>query len=229
MPIAPPAVRAEALTKVYGSGETAVTALDAVNTQLESGEFTAIMGPSGSGKSTLMHLAGRTRPGHYGRAWVGDVELTGLDDKRLTRVRRDHIGFVFQSFNLVPTLDARENIVLPQKLAGRRPTRRGSTRSSRSSGSADRLTHRPAELSGGQQQRVAIARALVMRPDGDLRRRAHRRRSTRPPAPTCWTVLRRSVDEFGQTVVMVTHDATAASGCDRIVRLADGRIVADER
>ncbi len=228
MPIAPPAVRAEGLSKVYGSGETAVVALDAVSTQLDAGEFTAIMGPSGSGKSTLLHLLAGLDTATGGRAWVGDAELTGLDDKRLTRVRRDKIGFVFQSFNLVPTLDARENIVLPQKLAGSKTDQAWFDEVVRSLGLADRLTHRPSELSGGQQQRVAVARALVMRPTVIFADEPTGSLDSQSGADVL-AVLRRSVDEFGQTVVMVTHDAAAASGCDRIVRLADGRIVADER
>ena len=228
MPIAPPAVRAEALTKVYGSGETAVTALDAVNTQLESGEFTAIMGPSGSGKSTLLHLLAGLDQACYGRSWVGDVEITGLDDKRLTRVRRDHIGFVFQSFNLVPTLDARENIVLPQRLAGRRPDQEWFDEVVSTLGLTERLTHRPSELSGGQRQRVAIARALVMRPTVIFADEPTGSLDSAASADVLG-VLRRAVDMYGQTVVMVTHDPSAARACDRIVRLADGRIVADER
>lgn len=228
MPIAPPAVRAESLSKVYGSGATAVTALDAVTTELNSGEFTAIMGPSGSGKSTLLHLLAGLDQATSGRAWVGDAELTGLDDKRLTRVRRDRIGFVFQSFNLVPTLDARENIGLPQKLAGRKPDGAWFDEVVEALRLTDRLKHRPSELSGGQQQRVAVARALVMRPTVIFADEPTGSLDSQSGADVLG-VLRRAVDQYGQTVVMVTHDASAASHCDRIVRLADGRIVADER
>ncbi|WP_454227457.1 ABC transporter ATP-binding protein [Propioniciclava flava] len=228
MPIAPPAVRAESLTKVYGSGETSVTALDAVSTQLESGEFTAIMGPSGSGKSTLLHLLAGLDQASYGRSWVGDVEITGLDDKRLTKVRRDHIGFIFQSFNLVPTLNARENILLPQRLAGRRPDQEWFDEVVSTLGLTERLTHRPSELSGGQQQRVAVARALVMRPTVIFADEPTGALDSAASADVLG-VLRRAVNMYGQTVVMVTHDASAARACDRVVRLADGRIVADER
>ncbi len=236
MPVASPpapaplatAVRAIDLTKVYGTGDTAVRALDAVSVDLASGEFTAIMGASGSGKSTLLHLLAGLDAATSGRAWIGDAEITGLKDRALTRVRRERVGFVFQSFNLVPTLTAAENIALPQKLAGRRPDPAWFGEVVAALGLGDRLTHRPSELSGGQQQRVAVARALVMRPTvifadeptGALDSVA---------SDDVLAVLRRAVDEFGHTVVMVTHNAEAAARCDRVVRLADGRVVADER
>ena len=236
MPVASPpapaplatAVRAIDLTKVYGTGDTAVRALDAVSVDLASGEFTAIMGASGSGKSTLLHLLAGLDAATSGRAWIGDAEITGLKDRALTRVRREQVGFVFQSFNLVPTLTAAENIALPQKLAGRRPDPAWFGEVVAALGLGDRLTHRPSELSGGQQQRVAVARALVMRPTvifadeptGALDSVA---------SDDVLAVLRRAVDEFGHTVVMVTHNAEAAARCDRVVRLADGRVVADER
>ena len=236
MPVASPpapaplatAVRAIDLTKVYGTGDTAVRALDAVSVDLASGEFTAIMGASGSGKSTLLHLLAGLDAATSGRAWIGDAEITGLDDRALSRVRREQVGFVFQSFNLVPTLTAAENIALPQKLAGRRPDPAWFGEVVAALGLGDRLTHRPSELSGGQQQRVAVARALVMRPTvifadeptGALDSVA---------SDDVLAVLRRAVDEFGHTVVMVTHNAEAAARCDRVVRLADGRVVADER
>jgi putative ABC transport system ATP-binding protein len=211
---------------VYGHGEAAVRALDGVTVGFPSGRLTAIMGPSGSGKSTLMHiLAGLDRP-TSGSVVLDGVDLSTLDDAKLTELRRDKVGFVFQSFNLLPVLDARENILLPLSIAGRRPDTAWVDKLIDTVGLADRLDHRPSELSGGQQQRVAIARALASRPavifadepTGNLDSRS---------STELLELLRRSVDEFGQTVIMVTHDAVAASYADRLLLLADGRIVHD--
>jgi len=221
-----PAIRTHDLTKTYGVGPTAVTALDAVSVDIAAGAFTAIMGPSGSGKSTLMHVAAGLDEATAGRAWIGDVEITALSDDDLTRLRRDRVGFVFQTFNLMPTLDARANILLPTKLAGRRPDIAWFEQVVGVLGIGDRLTHRPAELSGGQQQRVAIARALVACPDvifADEPTGALDSAS----GQAILDFLARSVAELGQTVVMVTHDRTAASYADRVITLADGRVVAD--
>ncbi|MEY9874491.1 putative ABC transport system ATP-binding protein [Streptacidiphilus sp. MAP12-33] len=218
------AARARGLTKAYGSGDTRVVALDAVDVDMPRGRFTAIMGPSGSGKSTLMHCLAGLDTASSGRIWVGETEITKLRDKRLTRLRRDSIGFVFQAFNLLPTLTALENITLPMDIAGRTPDRAWLDRVVETVGLAGRLKHRPAQLSGGQQQRVAVARALVARPEiifgdeptGNLDSRA---------GAEILGFLRRSVDELGQTIVMVTHDPVAASYADRVLYLADGRIV----
>jgi putative ABC transport system ATP-binding protein len=219
-------VSATDLSRVYGTGEAEVRALDGVSVDFPAGRFTAIMGASGSGKSTLMHvLAGLDRP-TSGTVEVDGVDLGSLDDKRLTELRREKIGFVFQSFNLLPVLNARENIVLPLSIAGRKGDQEWIDRLIETVGLGDRLTHRPSELSGGQQQRVAVARALVSRPavvfgdepTGNLDSKS---------SGEVMNLLRRSVDEFGQTVIMVTHDAGAAAYADRIVVLADGRIVHD--
>ncbi|MCB1248265.1 MAG: ABC transporter ATP-binding protein [Acidimicrobiales bacterium] len=223
---APPAARAVGLTKVYGSGGTAVAALDGVSVDLHRGAFTAVMGPSGSGKSTLMHcLAGLDTP-TSGHAFIGDTDLTTLRERQLTALRRDRIGFVFQAFNLVPTLSAGENITLPLELAGRRPDDAWFDEVVQAVGLANRLTHRPSELSGGQQQRVAVARALVSRPEivfadeptGNLDSRS---------GTEVLAFLREAVRRYGQTVVMVTHDPVAASYADRVVFLADGDVVDD--
>ncbi len=219
-----PAARVVDAVKVYGKGETAVRALDGVDVEFERGRFTAIMGPSGSGKSTLLHCLAGLDTLTYGSACIGDVDLGRLDDRRLTRLRRDRIGFVFQAFNLLPTLTAAENIVLPLSLAGRKPDRAWFDHIVAVVGLGDRLGHRPAELSGGQQQRVAVARSLVTRPEivfadeptGNLDSKA---------GGEVLQLLRLAVDEFGQTVVMVTHDPLAAATADRIVFLADGRVV----
>ncbi|WP_052847839.1 ABC transporter ATP-binding protein [Streptomyces avicenniae] len=216
--------RARGVVKAYGTGETRVTALDHVDIDMERGRFTAIMGPSGSGKSTLMHCLAGLDTVSSGRIWLGDTEITGLKDKHLTRLRRDRIGFIFQAFNLLPTLNAAENITLPMDIAGRKPDKEWLARVIQTVGLADRLKHRPAQLSGGQQQRVAVARALAARPDiifgdeptGNLDSRA---------GAEVLAFLRRSVDDLGQTIVMVTHDPAAAAHADRIVFLADGRIV----
>ena len=214
------------LTRVYGEGETAVHALRGITTGFPSGQLAAIMGPSGSGKSTLMHLlAGLDKP-TSGSVIVDGRELAHLDDKGLTRLRRDRLGFVFQAFNLVPVLTAEENIVLPLTLAGKKPDREWHDTLIAAVGLGDRLTHRPSELSGGQQQRVAVARALIHRPavvfadepTGNL---------DSASSDEVLNLLRHAVDDFGQTVVMVTHDAHAASVADRIVVLSDGRVVHD--
>jgi putative ABC transport system ATP-binding protein len=220
------AVRAETVTKVYGEGGTRVVALDEVTAEFGKGVFTAIMGPSGSGKSTLMHCLAGLDSVTAGKVFVGDVDLTTLDEKRLTRLRRDRVGFVFQSFNLVPTLNALENITLPLDLAGRRPDQEWLDRVIDTVGLRDRLTHRPTELSGGQQQRVACARALAARPDvifadeptGNLDSRA---------SAEILQFLRQSVDESAQTIIMVTHDPVSAAYADRALFLADGQIVDD--
>jgi putative ABC transport system ATP-binding protein len=219
-----PAARIISGTKVYGTGPTAVRALDAISAEFAAGAFTAIMGPSGSGKSTLLHcLAGLDRL-TSGQVLIGDDELSGLDDKAMTLLRRERIGFVFQAFNLVPTLTARENVILPLTLGGKKPDRAWLAELAAALGITDRLAHRPAELSGGQQQRVATARALITRPDlifadeptGNLDSKS---------ATELLTQIRRAVDEYGQTVVMVTHDPLAAGYADRVLFLADGRVV----
>ncbi|WP_153457014.1 ABC transporter ATP-binding protein [Streptomyces smaragdinus] len=223
-----PAAVATDLTKVYGEGDTRVVALDAVSVAFGSGEFTAIMGPSGSGKSTLMHCMAGLDSISSGSVRVGDTELTGLKDKQLTRLRRDRIGFVFQAFNLLPTLSALENITLPLSIAGRRPDREWLDRVVDTVGLAGRLAHRPSELSGGQQQRVAVARALVGRPALIFADEPTGNLDSRSGAEVLG-FLRNSVRELAQTVVMVTHDPVAASYADRVVFLADGRIVSELR
>ncbi len=220
------AVRATGLTKVYGSGETAVHALAGVDVAFDRGGFTAIMGPSGSGKSTLMHCLAGLDSATAGQVFLGDTQLTGLRDDELTRLRRDRIGFVFQAFNLLPVLDARENIVLPVQLAGRRPDPAWFDAVVARLGLVERLRHRPAELSGGQQQRVAIARALLSRPDVVFADEPTGNLDSRAGAEVL-DLLRSSVRETGQTVVMVTHDPTAASYADRVVLLADGRLAGE--
>ncbi len=218
------AARVVDAVKVYGTGDTAVRALDGVTVDFDRGRFTAIMGPSGSGKSTLLHCIAGLDTLTYGSARIGDVDLGGLDDRHLTRLRRDRIGFVFQAFNLLPTLTAAENITLPLALAGRRPDPGWLDLVVDVVGLRDRLGHRPAELSGGQQQRVAVARSLVSKPEivfadeptGNLDSRA---------GAELLSFLRLAVDEFAQTVVMVSHDPVAAGTTDRIVFLADGRVV----
>jgi|SoiMethySBSTD1v2_1073268.scaffolds.fasta_scaffold16766_2 putative ABC transport system ATP-binding protein len=219
-----PAVRAEMATKVYGGGATAVRALDAVSLAIPARRFTAIMGPSGSGKSTLMHCMAGLDDLTSGRVYVGEVDLGTLSDKELTRLRRDRIGFVFQAYNLLPMLTARENITLPLDLAGRKADRGWLGRVIDTVGLGDRLKHRPSELSGGQQQRVAVARALASRPEvifadeptGNLDSRS---------GGEILAFMRAAVDEMGQTIVMVTHDPNAAAHADEVVFLADGRIV----
>ena len=218
------AAHATTLTKVYGSGDTRVTALDSVDVEIETGRFTAIMGPSGSGKSTLMHCLAGLDSISGGQVWIGDVELSGLSDKNLTKLRRDAVGFVFQAFNLVPTLTALENITLPLDIAGRKPDQAWLDTVIDTVGLRDRLKHRPSELSGGQQQRVACARALASRPTIVFADEPTGNLDSRSGAEVLG-FLRRSVDEFGQTIVMVTHDPGAASYADRVLFLADGRIV----
>jgi putative ABC transport system ATP-binding protein len=218
------AARAVEATKVYGAGDTAVIALDEVTVELPTGRFTAIMGPSGSGKSTLLHcLAGLDRLTD-GQVFVGDLELGLLSDKELTLLRRTRIGFVFQAFNLVPTLTARENIALPLTLAGRKPDPEWFDEVIATVDLDDRLGHRPSELSGGQQQRVAVARALVSRPAIVFTDEPTGNLDSRSGAELL-AFLRRAVDETGQTIVMVTHDPGAAAHADAVVFLADGGIV----
>jgi putative ABC transport system ATP-binding protein len=218
------AARAEKLTKVYGSGDTRVVALDAVSVDLPRGQFTAIMGPSGSGKSTLMHCLAGLDDATDGAVYIGDVDITTLNDKRLTRMRRDAVGFVFQAFNLLPTLTALENITLPMDIAGRKPDQEWLDTVIDTIGLRDRLNHRPTELSGGQQQRVACARALASRPQIVFADEPTGNLDSRSGAEVLG-FLRRSVHDMGQTVVMVTHDPGAASYAERVVFLADGHIV----
>jgi putative ABC transport system ATP-binding protein len=218
------AARTEDAVKVYGKGQTEVRALDGVTVEFMKGRYTAIMGPSGSGKSTLLHCVAGLDALTSGKAFVGAADLSTLDDQHLTKLRRDRVGFVFQAFNLVPTISAEENITLPLLLAGRKADQAWLGKVVETMGISDRLHHRPDEMSGGQQQRVAVARALVSRPEiifadeptGNLDSRA---------GTEVLTFMRRAVDEMRQTIVMVTHDPTAASYADRIVFLADGRIV----
>ena len=222
------AVVGRGLVKTYGQGDAQVVALDHVDVAFGRGRFTAIMGPSGSGKSTLMHCLAGLDTLTAGEVVLGGRSLTGLSDDQLTRVRRDHVGFVFQSFNLLPTLSAADNVRLPLRLAGQRPDPAWWDHVIGVLGLGDRLQHRPSELSGGQQQRVACARALVSRPDvvfadeptGNL---------DSASGEEVLRFLRYSVDELGQTIVMVTHDPAAAGGTDRIVFLADGRVVDEMR
>jgi putative ABC transport system ATP-binding protein len=222
------AARVEHLTKTYGTGQARVVALDDVSLDLRAGEFTAIMGPSGSGKSTLMHCLAALDTATSGSVHLGEVELSRLKDKELTRLRRDAIGFVFQSFNLVPTLTAEENILLPLSIAGRKPDREWYDTVVATVDLGDRLDHLPKELSGGQQQRVAVARALVSRPSVVFADEPTGNLDSRSGAEVL-TLLRRSVSEFGQTVVMVTHDPVAAAYTDRVVFLADGKVVDELR
>ncbi len=222
------AARAVNVVKSYGSGDTEVRALDSLSVDLARGELTAIMGPSGSGKSTLMHCIAGLDSVTSGSVSIGDVELAGLSDKKLTALRRDSIGFVFQSFNLVPTLTALENITLPIDIAGREPDDAWLQTVIDTLGIRDRLGHRPSELSGGQQQRVAVGRALAGRPEiifadeptGNLDSHA---------STEVLNMLRRAVDDLGQTVVIVTHEPHAAGYADRVLFLADGRIVDEMR
>ncbi len=218
------AARTRDLVKVYGEGEAAVTALAGVSLDIPTGSFSAIMGPSGSGKSTLMNCMAGLDAATSGRAWIGGVEISGLRERALTRLRRDKVGFVFQAYNLLPALSARDNITLPSDIAGHPVDPSWLATLVEVTGLDGRLAHRPAELSGGQQQRVAIARALASRPavvfadepTGNLDSRA---------SAAVLALLRRCVREFGQTVVMVTHDPVSASYSDRVVFLADGRLI----
>jgi putative ABC transport system ATP-binding protein len=229
----PAAARVRNLTKTYGTGQALVRALDDVSLDIGAGEFTAVMGPSGSGKSTLMHCCAALDKADSGEVLIGDQDLTRLGDKELTRLRRDRIGFVFQSFNLVPTLTAEENIALPMAIAGRKPDQEWYDAVIDTVGLRDRLRHRPNELSGGQQQRVAVARALASRPTIVFADEPTGNLDSRSGAEVL-ELLRRSVDAppekgGGQTVVMVTHDPVAASYTDRVVFLADGRVVDELR
>ncbi len=224
MPTGDFAAQAIRASKVYGSGDTEVRALDDITVQFGRGRFSAIMGPSGSGKSTLMHCVAGLDTLTSGQVLIGSTDLSRLSEKQLTLLRRDQIGFIFQSFNLVPTLTAAENITLPMDLAGRKPDPAWFEQVISTVGLHDRLKHRPSELSGGQQQRVAVARALASQPQiifadeptGNLDSRA---------STEVLDFMRKAVDDFGQTIVMVTHDPTAASHADRVVFLADGKIV----
>ncbi|HZM75391.1 MAG TPA: ABC transporter ATP-binding protein [Candidatus Limnocylindrales bacterium] len=219
-----PAARAEEVWKVYGQGEAAVQALRGVSAEFDRGRYTAIMGPSGSGKSTLMHCLAGLDTVSSGQVYIGETKVTGLSDAGLTKLRRDKVGFIFQQFNLLPTLTAEENITLPLAIAGRKPDPAWYKTVIDTVGLGDRLKHRPSELSGGQQQRVACARALVSRPEvifadeptGNLDSRS---------GTDVLNFLRDSVRRHGQTIVMVTHDPNAASFADRVVFLADGQIV----
>jgi putative ABC transport system ATP-binding protein len=222
----PAAVDATALARRYGDGENAVDALRGVSLEVPAGQYTAVMGPSGSGKSTLMHLlAGLDRP-TAGRVRIGGADVTRMNDNALTKLRREHVGFVFQAFNLLPTLSAEENIVLPARIAGRKLDRRAVDALIERVGLTDRRDHKPAELSGGQQQRVAVARALVTgptvlfadEPTGNLDSRA---------GAEILSLLREAVDAEGQTILMVTHDPRAAAQADRVLFLADGVVVRD--
>jgi putative ABC transport system ATP-binding protein len=220
------AIQAISLMKTYGEGDASVRPLDDLSIDIEAGRFTAIMGPSGSGKSTLLNmLAGLDTP-DSGEVIIGETPISKLSDRKLTAIRRDRIGFVFQSFNLVPSMNAEENILLPSQLSGKKPDRQVFRRMVDLLGLGERLKHRPHELSGGQQQRVAVARALVSQPDvivadeptGNLDSNA---------GEEVLSILRSSVDELGQTVVMVTHDPRAAARADRVVLLADGRLAGE--
>jgi putative ABC transport system ATP-binding protein len=218
------AARAVGATKRYGSGDTAVTALDAVTVGFTAQQFTAIMGPSGSGKSTLMHAVAGLDTLTSGNVFIGDTDLSALDDRKLTLLRRDKIGFIFQAFNLVPTLTALENIALPSALAGRKPDAAWLDHVVQTVGLANRLHHRPSELSGGQQQRVAVARALASQPEIIFGDEPTGNLDSRTGAEILG-FMRRAVDELGQTIVMVTHDPVAASYAQRVIFLADGHIV----
>ncbi|WP_449061159.1 ABC transporter ATP-binding protein [Planomonospora algeriensis] len=221
-----PAVVAEGLTKVYGQGDAAVHALRGVDVSFATGAFTAIMGPSGSGKSTLMHCLAGLDTVSGGRVRIGDVELTGLGDKQLTLLRRERIGFIFQAFNLLPTLTAEQNILLPLEIAGRQADQVLFDRVVETVGLRDRLGHKPTELSGGQQQRVAVARALISKPQVIFADEPTGNLDSRSGAEVL-SFLRSSVRELGQTIVMVTHDPVAASYADRVVFLRDGELVSE--
>lgn len=218
------AARAVHATKIYGKGDAEVRALDGIDVEFGAGRFTAIMGPSGSGKSTLMHCMAGLDTLTSGNAYLGDIDLTGLSERQRTRIRRDRVGFIFQSFNLVPTLTARENITLPFDIAGRKVDEGWLDTVVDAVGIRDRLTHRPTELSGGQQQRVAAARALVARPTIVFADEPTGALDSKSGADLLG-FMRRAADEFGQTIVMVTHDPSAAAYADRVVFLADGHIV----
>src|SRR6266567_282352 len=218
------AAKAVDAVKVYGRGDAAVRALDGVSIEFPAGHFTAIMGPSGSGKSTLLHCLAGLDSLSAGRLFIGDVDLTALDEKKLTLLRREKVGFVFQAYNLVPTLNAAENITLPMDIAGTKPDRTWLDTVVDTIGLRSRLTHRPSELSGGQQQRVAAARALASRPEIVFADEPTGNLDSRSGAELLG-FLQNAVGEFGQTIVMVTHDPNAAAYADRVVFLADGRVV----
>jgi putative ABC transport system ATP-binding protein len=223
---APPAVAASGIGRRYGEGESAVDALRGVSIEVPAGQFTAVMGPSGSGKSTLMHiLAGLDRPSE-GSVSIEGREITTMNDRELTLLRRQHVGFVFQFFNLLPVLSAEENIALPLSLAGKKPDREWLETLLDKVGLADRRRHRPAELSGGQQQRVAVGRALITRPTVLFADEPTGNLDSHTGAEIL-DLLRQSVDEYGQTTVMVTHDSRAATAADRVLFIADGRVVND--
>jgi putative ABC transport system ATP-binding protein len=219
-------VRALEIARHYGEGDTAVRALRGVDLDVRTEQLTAVMGPSGSGKSTLMHiLAGLDEPDH-GKVWIGDIEVTGLDDAGLTALRRDHIGFIFQFFNLLPMLTAEENILLPLEIAGRKPDPAWYAELVAKVGLSERLSHRPSEMSGGQQQRVAVARALASKPTVMFADEPTGNLDSTTSAEIL-ELMRDLVDGFGQTTVMVTHDPHAAAIADRVLFLADGEIVRD--
>jgi putative ABC transport system ATP-binding protein len=220
------AARAVDASKIYGSGETQVRALDAINVEFQRSAFNAIMGPSGSGKSTLLHCLAGLDTLTEGHVYLGDLDMSALSDKELTRVRRDRIGFIFQSFNLIPTLTAMENITLPMLLGGTHPDQAWLDKVIDTVDLRDRLDHRPSELSGGQQQRVAVARALASRPDVIFADEPTGNLDTKASA-SILGFMRQAVDEFQQTIVMVTHDPKAASYANRVVFLADGKIVGE--
>ena len=222
----PFAVRAVEAVKVYGQGETAVRALDGIDVSMSRGGFTAIMGPSGSGKSTLLHCLAGLDQLTSGHVFLGDVDITTLHEKSLTLLRRDRVGFIFQAYNLVPTIDAADNITLPLRIAGRQPDTGWFDRVVDVLGLRPRLNHLPKELSGGQQQRVAAARALVSRPDVIFADEPSGNLDAKSSAELL-TFLKRAVQEFGQTIVMVTHDPNSAVYAGRVVFLNDGRIVHD--
>ncbi|WP_443045746.1 ABC transporter ATP-binding protein [Streptomyces sp. NBC_00356] len=222
------AARATDLSKIYGQGETKVVALDQVSVEFRQAEFTAIMGPSGSGKSTLMHCVAGLDSFSSGSVRIGETELGSLKDKQLTKLRRDKIGFIFQAFNLLPTLTALENITLPMDIAGRKADKQWLENVIQMVGLSGRLGHRPAQLSGGQQQRVAVARALASKPEIIFGDEPTGNLDSRSGAEVLG-FLRNSVRELGQTVVMVTHDPVAAAYADRVIFLADGRIVDELR
>ena len=226
-PVQASAVSARELTRCYGEGESAVQALRGVTFEVPAGQFTAVMGPSGSGKSTLMHILAVLDQPTRGQVWIGESEISTMADKELTQLRRDHVGFIFQFFNLLPMLTAEENITLPLSIAGRKPEKEWLEAVIGEVGLGDRRSHRPSELSGGQQQRVAVARALISRPTvlfadeptGNLDSHT---------SEGILELLRTSVDRYGQTTLMVTHDPDAAAIADRVVHLDDGKIVGDE-
>lgn len=222
------AAHALELSKTYGKGNAQVKALDGVSVEIYQSEFTAVMGPSGSGKSTLMHCMAALDQPDGGRVTIDGTDLDKLDDKALTIMRREKLGFIFQSFNLVPTLTAKENILLPLSIAGKKPDPDWYAHVIEAVGLADRLSHRPNEMSGGQQQRVACARALVSRPAIVFADEPTGNLDSTSGAEVL-SFLRRSVDDFGQTIVMVTHDPVAASYTDRVVYLADGHVVSELR